>query len=169
VLILIDYSILHVLALSGKQHEKRATELAQMAKIVELEVVMRSQADKIAELEATCANLKREKDKVTDGYRRLSEKHKALVERAEQDKTKLAEANAVELTKLHGNMDMEKHSYTEYHQTVHRRLRELHETVASSFDEVKAQCLPFPDKGSKVEEMVDWVVKEVRAVPDTIW
>jgi hypothetical protein len=38
---------------------------------------------------------------------------------------------------------------------MHRRLRELHETVASSFDEVKAQCLPFPNKGAMVEEMID--------------
>jgi hypothetical protein len=59
--------------------------------------------------------------------------------------------------------------YTEYHQNVHRRLRELHETVASSFYEVKAQCLPFPDKGTNIEEMIDWVVEEVKTVPDTIW
>jgi uncharacterized coiled-coil protein SlyX len=103
-----------------------------------LEVVMRSQADKITKLEATCTNLKREKDKVTDSYRRLSEKHKALAERAEQDKTKLPEAHAVELTMLHGDLDQEMRSYTEYHQIVCHLLRELHETVASSFDEVKA-------------------------------
>jgi hypothetical protein len=52
---------------------------------------------------------------------------------------------------------------------MHRRLRELHETVASSFDEVKAQCLPFPNKGAMVEEMIDWVVGEVKAVPDIVW
>jgi hypothetical protein len=45
-------------------------------------------------------------------------------------------------------LDLETSSYTEY-------LHELHEAVASSFDEVKAQCLPFPDKGAKVEEMID--------------
>jgi hypothetical protein len=83
VLVLIDYSILHAFALSEKKHEKRAAESAQMAKIAELEVVMRSHADKIIELEATCADLKREKDKVTDGYWSLSEKHKALAKRAE--------------------------------------------------------------------------------------
>jgi uncharacterized coiled-coil protein SlyX len=83
-------------------------------------VVMRLQADKITELEATCADLKREKEKVTDGYRRLSEKHKALAERAEQDKTRHAEAHAVELAKLHGDLDLEKHSYIEYCQTVRR-------------------------------------------------
>jgi uncharacterized coiled-coil protein SlyX len=38
-----------------------------VAKIAELEVVARSQADIITELEATCADFKREKDKVTDG------------------------------------------------------------------------------------------------------
>jgi hypothetical protein len=37
VLILIDYSISQVLALSGKQCEKRAIESVQMAKIAELE------------------------------------------------------------------------------------------------------------------------------------
>jgi hypothetical protein len=66
-------------------------------------------------------------------------------------------------------LDLETHSYTEYRQNVRRRLHELQETVASSFDEVKAQCLPFPDKGAKIEEMVDWVAGEVKTVPDTIW
>jgi hypothetical protein len=41
--------------------------------------------------------------------------------------------------------------------------------VTSSFDEVQAQCLPFLDKGVKVEEMIDWVVREVKAVSDTVW
>jgi hypothetical protein len=34
---------------------------------------------------------------------------------------------------------------------------------------VKVQCLPFPDKGAKVEEMINWVAREVKAVPDTVW
>jgi hypothetical protein len=38
-----------------------------------------------------------------------------------------------------------------------------------SFEEVKVQCLPFPDKGAKVEEVIDWIVREVKVVPDTIW
>jgi hypothetical protein len=44
-----------------------------------------------------CANLKREKENVTVSYRRLSEKHKALVEKMEQEKAELAEAHAMEL------------------------------------------------------------------------
>jgi hypothetical protein len=68
---------------------------------------------------------------------------------------KLVEANAVEVTKLRDDLDLETHSYTEYHQNVSHRLREIHETVASSFDEVKAQHMPFPDKGMKVDEMFD--------------
>jgi uncharacterized coiled-coil protein SlyX len=126
-----------------------------VAKIAELEAVTRLQADKITELEATCTNLKREKDKVIDVYQRLSEKHKALAKKAEQNKMKLAEAHAVELAKLRGDLDLETHNYIEYHQTVRCRLHELHETIASSFDEVKVQCLPFSDKGAKVEEMID--------------
>jgi hypothetical protein len=169
VLILINYSISQALALSGKQCEKRATESAQMAKIVKLEVVMRSQADMIAELEATRIDLKREKDKVTDGYRRLSEKHKAHAERAEQDKMKHAKAHAIELTELRGDLDLGTCSYKEYHQTMRRWLHELHEVVASSFDEVKVRCLPFPNKVMKVEEMIDRVIGEVKTVPDTVW
>jgi hypothetical protein len=42
--------------------------LAQVGKIAELEVVARSQANKITKLEAMCGDLKSEKDKVTDGY-----------------------------------------------------------------------------------------------------
>jgi hypothetical protein len=63
VLFLIDHFISRVLALSEKQCEKRAAESVQVAKIVELEVVARSQADKITELEATCNDLKCEKAK----------------------------------------------------------------------------------------------------------
>jgi uncharacterized coiled-coil protein SlyX len=47
-----------------------------MAKLAELEVVMKSQADKITELEATCADLKHAKEKLTNGYQRLAKKHK---------------------------------------------------------------------------------------------
>jgi chromosome segregation ATPase len=121
-----------------------------MAKIMELEVVTRSEADKIVELEATCADLKRGKDKLTDGYRRLAEKHKSL----EQDKSKLVEAHVAELTKLCDDLDVEMCSSTKYCQDVRRQLHELHEAVASSFDEVKAQCMLLPDKGIKVEEII---------------
>jgi hypothetical protein len=114
-----------------------------VVKIAELEAVARSQADR--KLEATCADFKCEKDKVTDGYRRLAVKHKSFADKAEHDKTKLAEAHVIKLTKLHIDLGLETRNYIEYHQTVRRQLRKLHEPVASSFEEVKAQCLPFPD------------------------
>jgi uncharacterized coiled-coil protein SlyX len=151
--------------LSEKRCERRGTELAQMAKIMELEAVMKSQADKIIELEVTCVNLRCGKDKLTDGYRRLVEKHKLL----EQDMAKLPEVNAAEVTKLRDDLDLEMLSYTECHQNVWCRLHEIQEMVASSFDEVKAQCMPFLDKGVKVDEMFNWVVGEVRVVSDTTW
>jgi predicted nuclease with TOPRIM domain len=87
-------------------------------------MVARSQADRITELEVTCANFKREKDRVTDGFQRLAKKHKLLVEKAEQDKTKLVEAHVVEIAKLHVDLDLEIHSYTEYHQNVRCRLHQ---------------------------------------------
>jgi hypothetical protein len=42
VLILIGCSLSHALALSDKRHEERAAESVQVAKIKELEVVMKS-------------------------------------------------------------------------------------------------------------------------------
>jgi hypothetical protein len=109
----------------------------QVAKKAELEVLVRPQAEKITKLEMVYADLKREKDNVTTGYRRLATKHDAFTERAEQERVKLPEADAAELAKLHGNLDLETHSCTEYRQTMCRRLHELHETVALSLDEVK--------------------------------
>jgi hypothetical protein len=69
--------------------------------------VARSRAERITELEATCADFKREKDKVTDVYRRLEEKYKSLTERAKHEKTKVAEAHAADVTKLHVDLDLE--------------------------------------------------------------
>jgi hypothetical protein len=82
---------------------------------------------------------------------------------------KLAEAHAAELGKLCEDLDLETRSYTKYHQTVRHRLRQLHEIVVSSFGVVKAQCLPFCGKGVEVEEMLNWVAKEVKAALDMVW
>jgi hypothetical protein len=55
--------------------------------------------------------LKHEKDNMTAGYRRLSEKHKALTKKVEWDMAKLAEAHVVELPRLHGDLDLETCNY----------------------------------------------------------
>jgi hypothetical protein len=75
VLTLIDCSLSQALVLSMKQRQKRAAKSVQVAKIAELEVVMISQADKIAELVAAYVDSKCEKDNMSVGYRRLLEKH----------------------------------------------------------------------------------------------
>jgi hypothetical protein len=103
---------------------------------------VRSQAGKIAKLKMAYADLKREKDNVIIGYRRLVAKHDAFMEKAEQEKAKLAEAHVEDVDKLCGYLDLETCSYMEYHQTVRRRLRKLNETVALSFDEVKCSVCP---------------------------
>jgi hypothetical protein len=144
--------------MAGKQRVERAIELVQIAKNAELEVLVRSQVEKITELEMTYDDLKHGKENVTAGYHRLVAKQDAFVGKVEQEKVKLAEAHAMKVAKLCVDLDLETRSYMEYHQTVRRQLCELHETVASSFDEVQEQCLPFPDKGAKVEEKIDWVV-----------
>jgi predicted nuclease with TOPRIM domain len=71
-----------VLTLSEKHHEERATDSAQLAKMAELERVMKSQFDKVAELEAAQADLKHERENLHAGYQRLSDKHKALNEKS---------------------------------------------------------------------------------------
>jgi hypothetical protein len=51
---------------------------------------------------------------------------------------------------------------------VRNRIQNLQKTVASSFDVVKAQCLPFSVKGVIVEEMIHWIAEEIKAVPNTV-
>jgi uncharacterized protein YhaN len=105
---------------------------------------------------------------VTAGFRRLSAKHKALVKKTDQERAQLGETQ-VELGKLCDDLDLETCSYTKYHQNVRDRLHDLHQALASSFDEVKAQCMAFPNKCVVVEEMIDWIAEEVKAMPDTVW
>jgi hypothetical protein len=52
-----------------------------------------------------CTNLRLEKENVTIGYWRLSEKHKALVERVEREKAELAEAHTTELAEVKEELD----------------------------------------------------------------
>jgi hypothetical protein len=115
------------------------------------------------------ADLKCEKGSISVGYQRLFHKHKTFTEKAEQEKAELLESHTTELAKLRGDLDLETHSYTEYCLNVRHWLRELHNTISSTFDEVEAQCLPFSDRGMKIEEMLDWVAGEVTTVPDTVW
>jgi uncharacterized coiled-coil protein SlyX len=58
---------------------KRIAEATQVDKNAKLESLVKMQDQKIAELKAACTNLKLEKENVTASYRRLSEKHKALL------------------------------------------------------------------------------------------
>jgi predicted nuclease with TOPRIM domain len=85
-----------------------------MARNVELEAVVNSQVERIIELETTYADLKCEKESITAGYWKLSDKHKTLTKKSEQEKAELIEAHTMELTKLQGDLDLETHSYTEY-------------------------------------------------------
>jgi hypothetical protein len=66
-------------------------------------------------------------------------------------------------------LNEETQNYTDYCLNVRCRLYKLHEAVASSFEEVKARCLPVLARGVKVEEMIDWVAREVRTVPIIVW
>jgi hypothetical protein len=41
--------------------------------------------------------------------------------------------------------------------------------VASSFNKIQARCLPFPGRGAKEEEIIEWVAEEMKTVSDTVW
>jgi hypothetical protein len=75
----------------------------------------------------------------------------------------------VEVDKIQEELNEETRNYTDYRMNVHRCLHELHELVASSFEEVKDRYIPVPARSTKVEEMIDWVAWEVRTVLDTVW
>jgi hypothetical protein len=159
----------HALTLSENLCTKKAPESEQTAKNAKLKLLVKSPAQKIADLEVVCVDLKHEKENVIADYQRLAEKHKTFTEKAEREKMELAKTHTTELAKTHGELDEETPGYTNYRLNVRHRFHELHETMALSFDEVKAQCLPFPARGVKVEEMIDWVPGEVKTVPDTVW
>jgi hypothetical protein len=55
-----------------------------IAKNVELEALVRSQAKKITKLEMAYADLKHEKENVTVGYRKQAAKQDAFVEKVKQ-------------------------------------------------------------------------------------
>jgi hypothetical protein len=59
-----------------------------------------------------------------------------FTEKSEREKMELVETHVTELPTLRGDLDLETRSYIEDRLNVSRQLRELHETVASSFDEV---------------------------------
>jgi hypothetical protein len=90
------------------------------------------------------ANLKLEKDNVITGYRRLSDKHNELGERATREKAETTDAYAAELAEFRDELAKETQGYTDYHLNVRHCLRDLHERLDASFGEVKAWCLPFP-------------------------
>jgi phage host-nuclease inhibitor protein Gam len=148
---------------------KRVVEVAQANKNVELESVISAQAQKFVELEEAYTNLKLEKENVTTGYRRLSEKHKRLGKKIEQEKAETAEAHATELARVKDELAKETQEYTDYRLNVRHRLRNLHEVLVASFGEVKARCFPFPTKNAPIESYINWFAEEVKAVPGTVW
>jgi Fic family protein len=100
--------------------------------------VISTQAQKIVELEEVCTNLKLEKENVTADYRRLSEKHKRLSEKVEQEKVEIAEAHTAELAKVKDELAKETQDYTDYRPNVRHHIRNLHDMLVASFHEVKA-------------------------------
>jgi uncharacterized protein YlxW (UPF0749 family) len=86
VLVLVGLLFLQTLMLSEDQCKKWVAESARTARNEELEALVKSQDEKITQLETTCADLKREKENITAGYRKLSEKHKTFTEKAEKEK-----------------------------------------------------------------------------------
>jgi chromosome segregation ATPase len=93
---------------------KKAADTLQAARNVELEALVKSQADKIAELEAFYADLKREKENIMAGYQRLSDEHNAITEKAKQE----AEAHTTEVARIQGELNEETQGYTDYCQSV---------------------------------------------------
>jgi NADH dehydrogenase/NADH:ubiquinone oxidoreductase subunit G len=148
---------------------KRVVEVAWVSKNAELESVIYAQDQKIAKLVKAYANLRLQKESMTAGYRRLSKKHKELGVKATQEKAEIAEAHVAELAEVRDELAKETEGYMDYRLNVRHRLRDLHEMLATSFGEVKARCLPFPTRNTSIEELIGWVMEEVKVEPGTVW
>jgi hypothetical protein len=62
-----------------------------------------------------------------------------------------------------------KHKTIQTRLNIRHRLRNLHEVLVASFGEVNAQCLPFPTRNAPIENFIDWLEEEVKAIPGTVW
>jgi hypothetical protein len=102
-------------------------------------------------------NLK--KGNMTVGYRRLANKYKSLEKRAnviERKKTEVVEAYAAQLAEVDKKLVKETHDYTDYRKNVQHNLRELHEVLKASLQEVGARCLSFPAKNAPIDDYIGW-------------
>jgi hypothetical protein len=55
------------------------------------------------------------------------------------------------------------------YQIVHRKkLHELRAKLEQSMNDIGARCLPYPEKGSSINEIMMWFTKEIDALPDVI-
>jgi hypothetical protein len=41
-------------------------------------------------------------------------------------------------------------------------------TLEGALNEIGVQCLPYPEKGSTIGEVIAWFEKDIRALPDVI-
>jgi hypothetical protein len=58
--------------------------------------------------------------------------------------------------------------FRDYHLSHCKWLCELHAALEGALNEVGMRCLPYPEKGRTIGDVITWFKKEIQALPDTV-
>jgi hypothetical protein len=99
-------------------------------------------------------------DSLQSGYQRLSDEYEELqsvVEALQEEKTDVQESCETQVAMAHAD-------FQKYRVHFCQRLRDLRYELEG---ELGAQCLPYPEKGTPIGDVVTWFEGEVKSLPGT--
>jgi hypothetical protein len=152
---------LQALALSKNRAAKRAMEVAQSARVTELE---RANTELRAELEQAwlkIAEVEERQDSLCSDYQKLENECESLHNAAETLKRQKAEAEKTgeaEVATIHTRFQ----DYRVHHR---KKLHDLRFNLEKAVNEFGASCLPYPGKGSTIDDIIRWFDEEIKALP----
>jgi hypothetical protein len=148
------------LALSRNLATKRSSEVVQQRRITELEKAMlRTELEqshiKVQELELRRGSL-------TVGYRQLNEKYKKLEESVgawQRENAEVEKSCQARIDKIEGEFER-------FRVHFRRSLRDLHYELEDVLSNLGARCLPYPEKGTPMRDLIKWFEGEVKSLPE---
>jgi hypothetical protein len=145
---------MQVLSLMKTRVHRRAVETAQVTRVAELEnskllVELEQAHTALAVADATRNSLSLTQGKLDE---ECAELH-AVVESLGQEKARAEAAREAECKGFH--------DYCIHHR---KKLREVQINLEKEMNEIGGWCLPYPGKGSTIDEIVEWFDKEIWAL-----
>jgi hypothetical protein len=139
-------------------------EVAQGARIAELEsenvklwLELEQARQVLAEADAARSSLSVNQEELERGCMGL----RAAVDMLKQEKIQV-------LTNREAAVAAEQNKFQDYRLGHHEKLCELHANLEGTLNDIGAQCLPYPGKGSTITEVVACFKEEIRVLPDAI-